>query len=319
MKTRHRFWFLVLLGGCAPPSFDPSSLVNSVRVLAVESDAPYAAPGQTVTSEALVVDGRREQAAPLEVFWLPEPCLNPPDDAYYRCFPGLRARFRPGADIESALSAGTRFSFQMPEDAIVPHPRSDTPYGLAVLFTIACAGQVRYEPPPPGSSPDAVPFACFDAAGERLGNDAFVLVYSLVYSFTDRQNHNPELTQLTFGGVAVDPAGGITVPHCTKSKESDCPATELDVVVPAASQEPDPSNRDAAGATLKEQLTVQYFATAGAIQNDVTIVFDPRQGRLSDTGDEYRAPRAAGEYRLWAVLRDNRGGTSSLEIPLHVQ
>lgn len=319
MKTQHRFWFLALLAGCAPPSFDPSSLVDSVRVLAVQSDAPYASPGQTVTSEALVVDGRPEQAAPVKVFWLPEPCVNPPDDAYYRCFAGLRAEFRPDADVEAALSAGTRFSFRMPEDVIVPHLRSDTPYGLAVLFTIACAGEVRYQPPRSGASPDAVPFACFDDAGQPLGNDAFVFAYSLVYSFSDRGNHNPELSQLTFGGVAVDPAAGITVPHCTKSKESDCSATKLDVVVPDSSQEPDPSNRDAAGAILKEQLTVQYFATAGAIQNDVTVVFDPRRGRLANTGDEFRAPRAAGEYRLWAVLRDDRGGTNSLEVPLHVQ
>jgi len=319
MKMQHRFWLFALLSGCAPPSFDPSSYVDSVRVLAVQSDAPYASPGQTVTSEALVVDGRATQAAPVQVFWLPEPCLNPPDDAYYGCFAGLSEQFRPGTDIGPELSAGTRFSFQMPQDVIVPHPRSDTPYGLAVLFTIACAGQVRYLPPQPGGSPDAVPFACFGDAGEQLGTDAFVFAYSLVYSFSDRENHNPELTQLTFGGVAVDPAAGITVSHCAKSKESDCSATKLDVVVPDSSQEPDPSNRDAAGAILKEQLTVQYLATAGAIQNDITVVFDPRQGRLANTGDEYRAPRAAGEYRLWAVLRDNRGGTSSLEVPLHVQ
>lgn len=56
--------------------------------------------------------------------------------------------------------------------------------------------------------------------------------------------------------------------HCTKSNIDDCPTKPLDVVVPASSQELDPSNLDANGNVLKE---------------------------------------AVGDYQLWAVVHDNRG------------
>jgi len=145
-----------------------------------------------------------------------------------------------------------------------------------------------------------------------------VFAYSLVYAFAERRNENPVLDSVSYGGTPIDPAQGLELEHCEKSKIDDCPATKLDVNVPASSQELDPSNLDSAGNPLKETIYVQYFMTGGKIANDTTVIYDPRQGRLGDTGDDFRAPLAAGEYRLWAVLHDNRAGVTWQELALHV-
>jgi len=76
------------LAACSPSGFDAPMLIESVRILASQSDQPYARPGATVHSQVLAVDGRPDAAAnePMRVFWLPFLCVNPPNDAFYACF-----------------------------------------------------------------------------------------------------------------------------------------------------------------------------------------------------------------------------------------
>jgi hypothetical protein len=309
--------FALLALGCNPPTFDPPSLVRSARILAVSADPPYAMPGETVNMTALAFDGRASPAAPMQLYFLPVPCVNPPGDAYYGCFPPIGALVSPGVDLGPILNLGPDFSFQMPADALIPHvDGGDEPYGLAVVFTIACAGHVEYAPPPRGASPDTVPFGCFDDRGHRLGADDFVFAYSLVYAFQDRINRNPAIEQVTFAGAPVDATAGITLEHCPGS--GSCPKQKLDVVVPRTSQEADPTNLDTEGHPLGELIYVKYYVTGGKVANDTMVLFDPRRGRLVKTGDDYRAPELPGEYRLWVVVHDNRGGVAWQEIALHV-
>ena len=314
---------LGLLGllGCKAPSFAPVSLVDSVRILATHADEPYAAPGDTVHMRVLAFDGRLDPPSPMNVAWLPVPCVDPPGDDYFECFPAFAGVIQPGIDLGPQLVSGTTFSFQMPADAITRHPSTPgvDPYGLAVVFTFACAGHVEYVPPAAGGSPDAVPFGCFDDAGARLGADDFVFAYSLVYAFGDRTNANPAIDAVTYGGAAVDVDAGIAVPRCTDSNIDDCPSTPLDVVVPPSSQEPDPGNLGFGGAPLKEEIYVDYYVSAGKVANDTVILYDPNGGRLGGTGDGFTAPQTTGDSWLWVVVHDNRGGEADLQIPVHTR
>jgi hypothetical protein len=305
--------------GCNAPSFTPASKVESVRILATHADAPYAAPGTTVHVTALAVDGRTNPATPMNVSWLPLPCVDPPGDAFFACFPAFAGALPTGVDLAPLLTAGAAFSFEMPADAIARHPASPgtDPYGLAVAFTFACAGHVEYAPPPAGGPLDAVPFGCFDDAGRRLGADDFVFAYSLVYAFADRTNANPTIDAVTYDGAAIDADAGVTVSRCTKANLDDCPTKPLDVVVPASSQEADPSNLDFNGVPLKEEIYVDYYLTAGKVAHDTVILYDPHRGRLGGTGDAFTAPQAAGDSWLWVVVHDDRGGESDLRIPVH--
>jgi len=306
------------LWGCNSNNLTPVSLVQSVRILATSADKPYALPGDTVTMQVLAFDGRASQLTPMGVWWLPQPCIDPPGDAFYACFPAFAESYAPGVDLTSQLVPGPAFSFGMPSDAIAAHSgsRGGEPYGLAVVFTIACAGHVQYLSPAPGAPPDTLPFGCFDAANNLLGPDEFVFAYSLVYAFTDRTNANPVIQSITFEGSTVDPAVGITVEHCTQSNIDKCSTTALDTIVPASSDETDPGDLDANGNPLKEEIYVEYFLTAGKVKNDSMILYDPAAGLLPNTSDDFYAPQSPGSFYLWAVVHDNRGGVAWQQVPL---
>jgi hypothetical protein len=306
---------------CNPPNFTPPSLVESVRILATAADKPYAAPGDAVNMQVLAFDGRHSKPEPMGIWWLPDPCINPSGDNYYACYGAFSKIYPPGVDVTANLHSGTALSFQMPADAITLHhgSRGGEPYGLAVVFTIACAGHVEYSSPPADAPADTVPFGCFDAGGTKLGPSDFVFAYSLVYSFADRANANPALQSVTYGGADVDPAAGISLPHCMQSDINRCPTTPLDVVIPDSSDETDPANLDANGNPLKEQIDVDYYLTAGKVDHDTVIIFDPHAGRLSKTSDNFHSPQSAGDFSLWAVVHDNRGGASWLQVPVHSQ
>ncbi len=326
---------VVLLGvamaiGCRSARFDPASKVETVRILATRADEPYAKPGDTVNLEMLAYDGRPTKPSPMNVYWIPVPCVDPPSDSYYRCYPGF-ASLPAGVDIESMLTAGTTFSFTMPGDVITKHTQRQgavdaDPYGLTVIFSIACAGHVRYLPPVSGGGPNALPLGCFDDNHVALGSDDYEFAFSLVYAFTDRTNANPVVDHLTADAAPIDVTQGLTLAHCAAAARdpngnvntSQCPATALDVTMPDSSQEVDPANVDPSGKVLKESIRVQYFLTDGALANGTINLFDPASERIPNTTDDLTAPAAAGENVLWAVVRDNRGGTTWLAIPMHV-
>ena len=316
--------------GCRAATFDPPSKIESVRIFAMRADKPYAKPGDTVNMEVLAYDGRPAKAAPMKVYWIPVPCIDPPGDSYYACYPGFGV-LPVGVDVGPLLTAGTTFSFTMPQDVITKHSKRSgavdaVPNGLAVVFTIACAGHVEYIPAKVGGPPNALPLGCFDANEAQLGADDYAFAYSLVYSFTDRTNANPVIDHVTFSGADIDPAVGITVAHCGSAaadangavNRSGCPTFPIDISVPDASWEDDPGSVDANDNPLKESLRVQYYLTDGKMANDTINLFDPRSGRIADTHDDLTAPALAGENVLWAVVRDNRGGTTWFTVPMHV-
>jgi hypothetical protein len=306
---------------CNAPNFTPPSLVNSVRILATAADTPYAAPGATVNMQVLAFDGRANKPQPMGISWVAQPCFNPPGDNYFACYAALEGSFGSGGDIGPLLKSGPRLSFEMPSDVIARHQgnRGGDPYGLAVVFTIACAGTVQYVRPPSDAPADTVPFGCFDSGGARLGPGDFIFAYSLVYSFAERTNANPVIERLTLGDAQVDPTMGLTVEHCSQSNITKCASTPLETVVPNSSDEVDPGNLDVNGNPLNEQIYVDYYLTAGKVDHDAMILFDPRAGRLSSTSDAFYPPQGTGDSLLWAVVHDNRGGVWWLEVPVHAQ
>jgi hypothetical protein len=321
MRAGHVLGLLLAVGACSTQTFSPPSLVESVRVLATSADKPYAAPGDIVNIQVLAVDGRPSKPQPMAISWVAQPCIDPANDEYYACYASFAGSFQAGVDLTPKLVSGTAFSFTMPSDVITSHRgnRGGEPYGLAVIFTFACAGHVEYEPPSAGAPPTTVPFGCFDADGTRLGTDAFVFAYSFVYAFADRTNANPVVEGIMLGGSSVDPDAGISLPHCTASNIDDCPTSSLGVVVPPSSDEVDPGNLDANGHLLKEQLYVDYYLTAGKVTDDTIILYDPHVGALSNSSDSLYAPQTVGDFALWGVVHDNRGGVAWQQVPLHTR
>jgi hypothetical protein len=315
---------LVLLGCEAPFAPDPGSKLEGVRILAVRADAPYAKPNDTVNLEVLAVDARQNPTVPVALSWIPMPCIDPEADAYYNCYSSFATMFPRGTDLAPFLTSGAQFSFSVPGDVLArsASAESGTPYGTVIVFTMACAGHVEYVGPR-GTSPEAIPFGCFDASGGELGPDDFVFAFARVFAFSDRTNHNPAIDALTFGGRPVDPVAGITLDHCPNPSgngqtSSDCGTTPIDVVVPADSQEIDPSNLDDNGAVGRENIWVDYYLTGGRVKDDARIVYDAKLGRVP-SADDLEAPGAPGDQTLWAVVHDDRGGVNWIQVPVHAR
>lgn len=341
------------LPACGGGGFDPQSAVNSVRMFAARVDKPYARPGETVNFEVLLTDGRADKTRPLKLYWIPIVCLNPRDDLYYLCFapPSGDAgaggsRFLPvgpladagvpeagagpgggggplqsiptGIDIGPFLPQGPTFSFRMPDDVIQPREGIED-YGIAYVFNIACAGQVRLAQPSAGGGPQQVPLQCTDEDGNPLPPSDYVIGFARVYSYANRTNTNPVIAEVTLAGQPVDLAKGITLPPCRGVKRrADCPEHKIDVRVAEESWEPNPSEVEAA-ANAREQIWVTYYSDQGRFQDDARLLFDPRRGRVSESEVVYRAPADPAEGTIWAVVHDNRGGTAWVVVPLHVR
>lgn len=175
--------------GCGA-SFDPPTIVKSVRVLGVQKDQPYARPGDTVNLSLLWYDGTDAGSADpprsVQIQWLGG-CLNPPADSYEGCFAQYAAALSGrGAAAGLVLSSGSgpTFSVTMPTEAPggapLLHPNADPTlpdYALSYVFFSVCAGQLQ-----PIDDPK-FPLRCVDENGAALGPNDFVLGYTSIYMF----------------------------------------------------------------------------------------------------------------------------------------
>lgn len=340
------------VAACGAGAFDSQSKVTSVRVFGVRPDKPYAKPGETVTLETLMTDGRRGKPRPLKLFWIPVVCINPREDLYYLCFLASQAadgggadgvaRLVPpfpvdagagdgaagaagsggglasipqGVDLSPFLPQGPTFSFRMPDDVIKPRAGSP-PYGLAIVFNVACAGQVRIAERT-GANPQQIPIRCTDEEGNPLPPDDYVIGINRVYSYLDRTNSNPVVERVTLDGAEVDPAKGITVDRCVAKRRADCKPMKIDVRVSDSSWEPNPSA--GLSANQREQIWATYYSDIGDLKDEARLLFDSKAGRVSASEVEYRPPYEPSEGTLWAVVHDNRAGAAFVTIPLHVK
>jgi hypothetical protein len=346
---------LVALGGwvassCAPSGFQSAPLVNSVRILAsrADNDQSYAKPGSTVKLEVLAYDGRATKAAPMTLYWIPLVCENPPNDAYYACLRQLAAGggAQPGVDL-SSLPTGTSFQFTMPSNAVTAHHTAlgaPVPYGLAILFNVACAGHLEIVPVDP-QNVQAPPVGCFDAQHHSLGPSDYVLGVTRVYAYDESpqacanlglppgclHNANPVIQSIDVGGqtLSINPDGTtppITTPHCS----GNCPNIHIGPVVPPSPGDVNPEERDVNGKQVTKQIWAEFFSTFGSFTDDVRLLYNatpasacppagcPAVGAPSDTDDQFQPPGEPGDGFIWIVVHDNRGGAAWVTVPVHI-
>jgi hypothetical protein len=313
--------------------FDAESLVQGVRVLSSRADKPYAKPGEDVTVSLLVADERTDRTVPLAVGFLPVNCMNPRDDLYFACFlpgqapaapaPGAPAggglsALKPGQDLTNFLSKGDSYKFKMPDDAVIARPKEKTPYGVAIVFWVACAGRVVFDGIDP-AAPAGIPLGCI-ANGERVPQSNFVFGLTRVYSYTERGNTNPTITELQLDGKAFDPKVGIDLEACDKDDLPNCKEHKLDIVVPPTDQEQNNAEVDINGKPLRELIWAGYFGSVGAFGSEARLLFDPSSGAVPEAANKvYGAGKPGEAGRGWVVVHDNRGGANWQEFPIRIK
>lgn len=180
---------------------------------------------------------------------------------------------------------------------------------------------------------------CVDDDGQPLGSDDFIIGYSTIFIFDELRNEHPVISDFRVAGesVAVDcvddacdapfeiPDLDACVPGvacfdaCEEDGAPSCPDVELLPTIPESSAEVDEYAREAYGDDLTESVWVSYFVDRGGLSADVRLVNDPTTGWSPDQASGFRAPREPGPVRIWAAVRDNRGGVSWARIPGYVK
>jgi hypothetical protein len=330
------------VASCAAP-FDPQSEIKTLRVLSVDVDHPYANPGDTVTFKMTYFDGRDATGTftPIQITWLGG-CFNPPGDAYYGCYEQLGQLLQDVANGEippdGLVAQGPgldTFSITLPSDIVssVAPPDTGPRVGVGFVFFTVCAGEVRPVYQEGSTDAGSFPLGCFDANGNQLGNDAFIPGYTQVYAFEDaRTNAAPPVDGFLFGGKALADGEAGQASACAITEEdrnktgcaapdvaTECDVVALDVDVPKGVAEVDPDAFDSSGKALHEVVWVDYFADGGTFDTDLKLVSDASTGEVDDHSTEWTPPEEPGLYSLWAVVRDNRGGSTTLQRYVEVK
>jgi hypothetical protein len=319
-----------LAWSCAPSGFQDASLVqNGVRILASSTTEPYAAPGDQVAISVLAFDGRTDaqrslNPEPMHLYWLTTLCVDPPQDAYYACFPQVVSEFAPfesdggttgalvadagtadaGADAGTAdagadagtADAGTAPSFDgisplvstvgvsVPTGIILPRTGA-TPYGLLYKFNIACAGHLQLLPPDP--NPQALPIGCFDTNGTQLGPESYVIGITRIYVY--------------------NPGGPATVNHNPVIAAVDTPQSlEPDGATPTSP----PETIAVDGGDGPPNLTAATPFFAPLCLPDAGSCDNPKIGAIVPPSSWERAANNVGE-QIWAEYFTTLGGFSS--------
>ena len=99
----------------------------------------------------------------------------------------------------------------------------------------------------------------------------------------------------------------------------DCPGVQVAALIDKAAAEPDEIAKIAYGSDIEESIWVNYYIDRGRVGPEVKLVNEATKGWQPDFSSELFMPKEPGPMRIWAVVRDNRGGLSWARIPAYVR
>jgi hypothetical protein len=267
--------------GCTD-DFDPPSLVNKLRVLAVMADTPFAQPGQQVNLQALAYDP--EQRA---LSWGWGSCEAIASTDAVDCL-------RQSSFAALQVGSETTHTLQIPQ----------TTASYVGVVVVACPGTIQT------GSTDDIPIACIDQSGRALPIEQFELGLKRIFVRDSALNQNPQLQAVSWNAADWG-AQLVPMAECERGGSGTCTKfAKHEISVDAAGASED--SVDLAGLPIREQSVVQFYATGGEFDDDVRLASDAKTKWHAKKED------AGKRVRFWFVVRDDRGGVSWLERSLQV-
>jgi len=310
MKKRTLIPFLLGLSsllGCAA-DFDPGSRVNSFRVLAQQTDVPFAKPGETVNIISLPYDpqGRR-------ITWAWGACVNPPASTVEGCLEKLAADAQ-ASGSSPILAQGPElsdFSYTVPADMLASLPADAKASAMVGVISIACPGELSFE-----QSSNNLPFSCQETGtGRVFALDEYVVGLKRIQVRAEDRNQNPSIERVTFDGAEWPEDEVKVVKACDTDKNEYEPCAEDTKHRIGAHPTPGSveSGKTEFGSDFTEQVIIEYYATEGVFEHEIKIAAEP------ETGWAARKAASGRDLTLWMVVHDDRGGAFWAERHVHVQ
>jgi hypothetical protein len=262
---------LALSAGCSSP-FPPYSYVHSLSVLAIQAEPPEIAPGESADLRALVVDpaGR---AVTLEWAYCTEaPAIGTGTDVNPDCITHESAPYL--VPLGQGDTATVTMPMVQPTDLGLP----DATDGFYLPVRMIA----------------------------RAGADQVTAIYRLRYALGGPRNTNPSIADL-LSGVAADGTGGVQLADGAQLQSGDTVAIRAAYGPGSAEQYPviDPSTMMVQMRT--ELLPTSWFIDAGKVDQETTGPERP----VTNWALTERLPDALpAPLHVWAVVRDDRGGTA---------
>jgi hypothetical protein len=292
------------LAGC-DAEFDPGTLVSSLRVLAVQANSPFAAPGDTVRLQALSYD-----PAARPITWAWAICENPASSSVEGCLADIAlAAAASGTSPLIAMGEGQdNLEFTIPAnvlDAIAPEAR---PQALVGVLSVACPGtlDVVTDAGAVNGRENPLPMRCTDAAGNELTLHDYIVGIKRVFLRETDLNQNPVIERITFDGEDWPEDEVKEVDPCDTNEFlfDDCKGKGDHRIAALLTPDSFQTGRDEFERNFEEQLIVQHYATDGIFKDEVRV------GQASETSWVARSGAAGSEVTVWFVARDDRGGVS---------
>jgi hypothetical protein len=296
--------FAPLLGGDAGASAGPTFDAGGGG--GADAGAPEGGALDAGAEDAGNDDGGDAGAPPAPPPPTPTPVISPG---------ALAGIFAAGADITPYLSTGP-FTFVVPQDIILRHPVATgiEPYGLVIVFNIACAGRVKTTAIDPAAGPQQVPLGCYDEAGNALGADQYVIGFTRVYVSATKSDKNPSISGFLFNGTETPIDAGSALPAPIDVKVPACHGTCPGVPIDLDAPQPDWTPQS-------KSVWVEYYAMGGNLGAEGRLLYDLTAGRTTDTGHEvvYSPPDDPGPATIWAVVHDSNDGVTWLQVNVTAQ
>ena len=316
MKTRAIFGLLpsvlgalgLLSSAACSPDFDPVSRVVSFRVLAQQTDVPFAKPGETVNITSLSYDPQGRT-----INWAWAACVNPDESTVQGCLDKIAADSATSgaAPILAQGAELSTFSYTVPADALSSLPENARSGAHVGVLSIACPGDLSLD-----QGSNNLPFSCKESGtGRAFALDEYVVGMKRIQVRQSDRNQNPVIDQVTFDGAAW-PEGEIkTVTACDTDGNEYKPCAgeskhQISARPSAASTE---SGTTEFGVAFTEQVIIEYYATDGVFEYEIKIASSP------NTGWAARKAASGKDLTLWMVVHDDRGGATWAQRQVHVQ
>ncbi len=297
MKTWAFVAAAAALFGCSEDNFDPGYRVTTTRILAVQANLPYAAPGEEISLEAL---GHDHAGRPITWAWAT--CPNPTSATPSACLAKIGEDARQSGK-PSAIHMGegeSRFTFKVPDDALSSLPEGARAGAMVGVAVVACPGTLSL------AEGDVVPVRCTDASGQVLPLEAFDIGVKRIFVRARDRNANPVFADVSWDGAPWPENEVKEVKPCDDASKNDYEACDGDKhrIAAHVTKESYESGTDEHGARFDEQLVAQYYATEGIFESSV------RRADSPETGFVARKGASGSTVTLWFVVRDDRGGVS---------
>ena len=111
-------------------------------------------------------------------------------------------------------------------------------------------------------------------------------------------------------------ADGFGGPHAEPLEER-CTKHDLKAIVGDVA-ELNPDGELGADGSLRETVWVEYFSDGGFFERSLKLVSDAQTGYVGEHETAWFAPNETGIVNIWAVARDQRGGSSIIHRAVRV-